>query len=127
MKSKLFKGYLILYFILVVIYVVYNSTVFDDDLAIDNHLYYSSVIMFLFMCCLKTKIELFTYIKKSTEQFQVFFFQCLAIRNQITLAIILNIFLSRIFKFRIELLFTNFRNSKYISQFKKGHAPPRIK
>ncbi len=40
MKSKLFKGYLILYFILVVIYVVYNSTVFDDDLAIDNHLYY---------------------------------------------------------------------------------------
>lgn len=127
MKNKLFKGYLILYFILVVIYVIYNSTIFDDDLAINNNFYYSSVVVFLFICCIKSKIELLTYLKKSAEQFQVFFYQCWVLKSQLTLAIILNIFLSRILKFREGILFTNFRNSKSIIQFKKGHAPPRVK
>lgn len=72
MKSRLFKGYLILYFILVAIYIIYNSNVLDDDLVIDNHVYCSSVVMFLFIYCIKTKIEFFRYLKKSTEQFQVF-------------------------------------------------------
>ncbi|WHQ37205.1 hypothetical protein [Spiroplasma sp. SV19] len=127
MKNKLFKGYSILYFILIVIYIIYNATILDDNLAINNHFYYSSVVMFLFLYCLKTKIELFTYLKKRTEQIKVFFFQCLIIREQLALVIILNIFLSKISKFRIELLSTNFRNSKYISQFKKGHVPPEFK
>lgn len=72
MKNKLFKGYLILYFILVVIYVIYNSTIFDDDLAIDNNFYYSSVVVFLFICCIKYKIELLIYLKKVQNNFKFF-------------------------------------------------------
>ncbi|WHQ36739.1 hypothetical protein [Spiroplasma sp. SV19] len=124
MKNKFFTSYLTLYFILVTIYFAYNATMIETDLAIDNHLYYSSVILFLFIYCLKTRIELFKYLKKSAAQIKIFYSKTLINKKQLTLIIILNIFLSKLLKFQEGLLFTNFRNSKYISQFKKGHAPP---
>ena len=124
MRNKLFTGYLTSYFILVIIYLAYNISIKNVDLEINDNLFYTSVIFLLFAYYFKIKIEFLKYLKKSTEQFKTLFYQYLISKNKITLIIILNIFLSRILTFREGLLFTNFRNSKSISQFKKGHAPP---